>query len=112
VEDAEKLAQQIRTLTTVLENSKKEGALSPEVVNRMERLSSLAALLHLVNSTHLFFYSSWKQPSDEVQNISSRFFVNRALRYQDDAEAISGHIQAITWSIHSFTVRRCFFMTP
>jgi len=39
-----------------------------------------------------------------VQKISSRSFVKRALRYRDDAEAISDCVQGVTWSLQSFMV--------
>jgi hypothetical protein len=46
VEGAENLAAQIMFLTTVLENSKRDGTLSPEVMDRMDRLSSSVTTHH------------------------------------------------------------------
>lgn len=36
--------------------------------------------------------------------MASRHIVKRLIRYSDDAQAINGHIQTISWSIESFTV--------
>jgi hypothetical protein len=46
VEGAENLAAQIKSLTTVLESSKRDGTLSPEVMDRMDRLSSSVTTHH------------------------------------------------------------------
>jgi hypothetical protein len=48
---------------------------------------------------------TWKDPTDELRKIASRHAINRALHYDDDAQAISGHIQTIIFSIQHFTVR-------
>jgi len=42
--------------------------------------------------------------AEDVRRIASRRVVERLIRYCDDAQAISGHIQTISWSIESFTV--------
>lgn len=36
--------------------------------------------------------------------MASRHVLKRFVRYADDAQTISGHIQTISWSIQSFTV--------
>ena len=36
----------------------------------------------------------------------------RAIHYNDDTQAINGHIQTVTWSIQSFTVRLHVHIVP
>jgi hypothetical protein len=36
--------------------------------------------------------------------MASRHVVSRFIHYDDDAQAINGHIQTITWSIQNFTI--------
>jgi len=56
-DDAENLVKQIKSLTTVLENARMEGTLSREVIDRMDRLSSSAALQSIwVISSHRVSY--------------------------------------------------------
>jgi hypothetical protein len=51
------------------------------------------------------FHSAWEQPLRELQEMASRSALDRAIHYDHDIQAISGHIQTITQSIQSFTVR-------
>jgi hypothetical protein len=51
------------------------------------------------------FRSAWEQPLLELRGMVSRPAIKRAIHHDHDAQAISGHIQAISQSIQSFTVR-------
>jgi hypothetical protein len=53
VQDAEKLAEQIKSLREVFERSKKEGTLSPEVIDRVDRLASSVATSAPLNLSNL-----------------------------------------------------------
>jgi hypothetical protein len=50
-------------------------------------------------------HSGWEEPLGELKEMASRSAINRAIHYDHDIQAISGHIQTITQSIQNFTVR-------
>lgn len=46
----------------------------------------------------------------ELDKIVSRSYVKRLVHHSDDEAAINEHIQAITWSLQSLTVRTYLFI--
>ncbi|KIM76258.1 hypothetical protein PILCRDRAFT_12869 [Piloderma croceum F 1598] len=83
--DIEQLAMRIQKLSLILQKS--QDTLSPSVVARMDRLSE-----------------EWNGDIEQLKMMVSRSFMKRLIYYNNDAKAISDHIQSITWSIQNLTV--------
>ncbi|KAF8142775.1 WD40-repeat-containing domain protein [Mycena galopus ATCC 62051] len=86
-EDVEELTKHLKRLISILHNPNTAGRLSPTVVKRTDELKR-----------------TFNEASERARKLRSHNFVKRALTFTQDSEWLKGQIQAITWSIESFTV--------
>lgn len=48
--------------------------------------------------------SEWNGDIEQLKKLASRNSIMRLIHHDEDAKAISDHIQSITWSIQNLTV--------
>ncbi|KAF7340443.1 WD40 repeat-like protein [Mycena venus] len=87
VEDVVKLTTHIEKLARVLSEALERGTISHLAANRIDRLAS-----------------TLKRVSDDAEKLGSKGFIARALTSDQDGQRLQAQIQALSWSIESFTL--------